>query len=138
MVTLFLPFPPSVNEAYGNNKSGKGKGRYPTTKHKAWLAEADACFMEQKAAKTVGTPVIGPYEAFMVFDETRRRWNSDLSNRIKVAEDSLKRFKLIEDDSKCDKLTVTWGPVQGAMIRVFKSTATSSGQKSKATLLAAG
>lgn len=123
MVTLFLPFPPSVNEAYGNNKSGRGKGRYLTSKHKAWVQEADAWFLKQKAEKTVGTPVLGNYEAFMVFDETRRRWNSDLSNRIKVAEDSLKRFKLIEDDSKCDKLTVTWGPTggSGVFLRLFKS-----------------
>lgn len=134
MVTIELPFPPSVNEAYGNNKSGKGRGRYPTTKHKAWLKEADAWFLKQKSERTVGTPVLGPYEAFMVFDETRRRWNSDLSNRIKVAEDYLKRANLIEDDSKCEKLTVTWGPAPaGVFIRVFKSQDTSPSDSSRTT-----
>jgi crossover junction endodeoxyribonuclease RusA len=138
MVTLFLPYPPSVNEAYSNRRFGKGRGRIKSKVYSSWLKAADGQFLQQKAERTIGTPVDGNYEAFMVFDETRRRWNSDLSNRVKVAEDSLKRFKLIEDDSKCDKLTVSWGPVSGVMIRVFKSTATSSGQKSKATLLAAG
>lgn len=133
-MTLELPYPPSVNEAYGNNKSGKGRGRYLSKKYKAWLKEADAMFLQQKAEKTVGTPIVGKYEAFMVFDETRRRWNSDLSNRIKVAEDSLKRFKLIEDDSKCEKLTVTWGPSPaGVFIRVFRFADTSGSESSTTT-----
>lgn len=133
MVTLFLPYPPSVNEAYGNNKSGKGKGRYPTSKHKAWVKEADVWFLKQKAEKTVGAPVLGPYEAHMTFSRDKRRWNSDLSNRIKVAEDYLKRAKLIEDDSKCESLNVAWGPVDGVFIRVFKYLDTSRSANSRTT-----
>lgn len=133
MVTLELPYPPSVNEAYGNNKSGKGKGRYLTSKHKAWLKEADAWFLKQKAEKTIGTPIVGPYEAHMTFSQDKRRWNSDISNRIKVAEDFLKRGKLIEDDSKCERLTVAWGPCDGVFLRVFKYLDTSASSNSKIT-----
>ena len=132
-MTLELPYPPSVNEAYGNNKSGRGKGRYLTSKHKAWLREADAWFLKQKAEKTIGTPIVGPYEAHMTFSRDKRRWNSDISNRIKVAEDFLKRGKLIEDDSKCEKLSVAWGPVDGVLLRVFKYVDTSKSNNSKTT-----
>jgi Holliday junction resolvase RusA-like endonuclease len=131
LVTLFLPYPPSVNEAFGNNKSGRGRGRYKTAKYKAWLKEANALCMKQRAEKTLGSPIVGPYEAHMTFSEDKRRWNSDLSNRIKVAEDFLKRAELIEDDSKCEKLTVAWGPCEGVFIRAFKWCDTSSGIASK-------
>lgn len=123
MVTLFLPYPPSVNEAFGNNKRGRGRGRYKTPKYTAWLKEADAAFYQQKRAGTVGRPIVGPYEAHMTFSRDRRRWNSDVSNRIKVAEDYLKRAGLIEDDSKCEDLRATWGPVDGVLIRAFRWTA---------------
>jgi Holliday junction resolvase RusA-like endonuclease len=131
VVTLFLPFPPSVNEAYGNNKSGRGKGRYKTSKYKAWLKEADAVCLQQKAERTVGTPIVGPYECHMTFSRDRRRWNSDLSNRIKVAEDYLKRAELIEDDSKCESLNVVWGPVEGVFIRAFRFVDMSPGTELK-------
>ena len=133
MVTLFLPFPPSVNEAFGNNKRGRGKGRYKTAKYKAWLKEADAWVLKQRAEKTIGTPVMGPYEAHMTFSVAKRRWNSDLSNRIKVAEDYLKRAELIEDDSKCENLNATWGPVDGVFLRVFKYLGSSSSNNSRIT-----
>ncbi len=133
MVTLFLPYPPSVNEAFGNNKSGRGKGRYKTSKYKAWLQEADAAFLRQKAKRTIGRPIEGPYEVHMTFSMDRRRWNSDVDNRVKVCSDALKRFELIEDDSKCEKLTATWGPVDGVFLRVFKYLASSESSNSKTT-----
>lgn len=133
MVTLFLPYPPSVNEAYANRKFGKGRGRFKSKKYTDWLKEADAWFLKQKAEKTVGSPVVGPYEAHMTFSRDKRRWNSDISNRIKVAEDFLKRGKLIEDDSKCEKLSVAWGPVDGVFLRIFKYLDTSASESSKTT-----
>jgi Holliday junction resolvase RusA-like endonuclease len=133
VVTLFLPFPPSVNEAFGNNKNGRGKGRYKTTKYKAWIEEADAAFLRQKAKRTTGRPIVGPYEVHMTFSRDRRRWNSDLSNRIKVAEDYLKRAGLIEDDSKCESLNAVWGPVEGVFIRAFRFVDTSPGTELKIT-----
>ena len=133
MVTLFLPFPPSVNAAYANRKFGKGRGRFKSKVYTDWLKEADAWFLKQKAEKTVGTPIVGPYEAHMTFSRDKRRWNSDISNRIKVAEDYLKRAGLIEDDSKCEDLRATWGPVEGVFIRAFRFPVTSHGIASKIT-----
>lgn len=138
MVTLELPYPPSVNEAFGNNKWGRGKGRYRTPKYEAWIKDADAWFTKQKSEKTVGTPVIGPYEVHMVFSRDKRRWNSDIDNRVKCVSDALKRFGLIEDDAKCEDLRATWGPVAGVFVRVHKYIGTSTGKKSKASRISAG
>ena len=122
MVTLELPYPPSVNEIYANRKFGKGHGRYKSAKYKKWSAEADAWMLKQKADKTIGTPIKGPYEVVMVFSKDRRRWNSDLDNRVKVCSDALKRYGLIEDDRLCERLTASWAPVDGVFIRVHKWT----------------
>jgi crossover junction endodeoxyribonuclease RusA len=133
MVTLELPYPPSVNHAYSNRRFGKGRGRIKSKAYSAWLKQADAWFLKQKAEKTIGTPIVGPYEAHMTFSQDKRRWNSDISNRIKVAEDYLKRGKLIEDDSKCERLTVAWGPCDGVFLRVFKYLDSSPSNNSRTT-----
>jgi Holliday junction resolvase RusA-like endonuclease len=133
MVTLFLPFPPSVNAAYANRTFGKGKGRFKSKVYTDWLKEADAWFLKQKAEKTIGTPIAGPYTVHMTFSRDKRRWNSDLSNRIKVTEDYLKTAKLIEDDSKCEDLQATWGPVDGVFLRVFKYLDSSPSESLKTT-----
>jgi Holliday junction resolvase RusA-like endonuclease len=133
LVTLFLPFPPSVNAAYANRKFGSGKGRFKSKVYKDWLAEADAAFLRQKAKGTTGRPIVGPYEVHMTFSIDRRRWNSDVDNRVKVCSDALKRFGLIEDDRKCEKLTATWGPVDGVFLRAFKYLDTSGSDSSKIT-----
>jgi crossover junction endodeoxyribonuclease RusA len=133
VVTLELPYPPSVNAAYANRKFGKGRGRFKSKVYTDWLKEADAWFLKQKAEKTIGAPIAGPYEAHMTFSRDKRRWNSDISNRIKVAEDFLKRGGLIEDDSKCERLTVAWGPVSGVFLRIFKYLDTSPSGNLKTT-----
>ena len=116
MVTLTLPFPPSVNSIW----RFAGRSAYASKEYKAWQKAADAAFLEQKSEKTLGTPIKGAFEIFIVFSEQRRRWNTDLDNRIKVTLDALQRFNLIENDNKCQKLTATWGPVEcGVFIRAF-------------------
>lgn len=127
MVTLELPYPPSVNSIW----RFAGRSAYASKEYTAWKKQADNAFTEQKSQKTVGTPIEGPFEVYMTFSEKRRRWNSDLDNRIKTTMDALQRFRLIENDSKCQKLTATWGPVEGVFIRVFKFVDTPPGALSK-------
>ena len=117
MVTLELPYPPSVNAIWRFS----GRSAYVSKQYAAWKKEADAWFLKQRAEKTVGTPIRGAFEVHMAFSERKRRKNADLDNRIKVVNDALQRFGLIENDSKCEKLTATWAPVDGVFIRVFKS-----------------
>lgn len=117
MVTISLPFPPSSNNLFFNRRGGRTK----TPEYNAWIAEADAMFMQQRAEKTVGTPIDGHFIATIALDQLKRRHNSDVDNRIKACLDFLQRVELIKNDSLCDKLDIAWGPVDGALIRAFKS-----------------
>lgn len=129
MVTLELPFPPSVNSIWRFS----GKSAYVSKQYSAWKKQADAAYLEQKSQKTVGTPIKGAFEVTMTFSDRKRRWNTDLDNRIKTTLDALQRLKLIENDSKCQKLTAMWGPVEGVFIRAFKFVDTPHGDSSKTT-----
>jgi crossover junction endodeoxyribonuclease RusA len=134
VVTLELPYPPTANTIWR-----RGRGRtYLNPKYKAWQAEANGMFMQQKAAKTVGTPIVGPFEVHLTFSDKKRRKGSDLDNRVKPVLDQMQKLGVIENDSLAEKVTACWGPVPGVFIRAFKHIGTSSGPKSKATLLAAG
>lgn len=77
-------------------------------------------FMQQNAARTVGTSIVGPFEVHLTFSSEKRRRNSDIDNRIKPVLDALQRFGVIENDSLAEKVTATWGPVEGVFIRAFK------------------
>lgn len=77
-------------------------------------------FMQQRAEKTIGTPVNGAFEAHFAFSRDRRRKGSDLDNRVKCAMDFLQRVGLIENDSLAEKITATWAPVDGVFIRIHK------------------
>jgi crossover junction endodeoxyribonuclease RusA len=129
VVTLELPYPPSVNSIW---RHGRGRS-YLDKKYEGWKLEALSAFRKQKKEQTVGTPIKGAFEVFMTFSEQERKWNSDLDNRIKATMDALQDFKLIENDSKCQKLTATWGPVDGVFIRAFKFLSTPPSDSSSGT-----
>jgi Holliday junction resolvase RusA-like endonuclease len=76
--------------------------------------------MQQRAAKTVGTPIKGGFEVHLAFSRDKRRKNSDLDNRIKVCLDAMERFGLIENDSLAEEIRATWAPVDGVFIRAHK------------------
>lgn len=77
-------------------------------------------FLQQKAAKTVGTPIAGAFEVHLAFSKDERPKRSDLDNRIKVCLDALQRFGLVEDDSKAEDIRARYAPVKGVFIRAFK------------------
>jgi hypothetical protein len=89
---LKLPIPPSINAAYGNNKRGRGKGRYKTKVYKDWLIEADQWAWAQWRKLDI---VTGPA---MVCIKLPMKMRGDISNRIKVAEDFLVSRGLTCDD----------------------------------------
>jgi len=104
IVTIDLPFPPSLN---GNWKAGGG-GIYASPRYKAWKEEAGWEIRRQKPAK-----IDGRFEAEMVFarpDERKR----DLDNLAKPVLDALKAANVIEDDSLASRLTLAWGPIIGS------------------------
>jgi Holliday junction resolvase RusA-like endonuclease len=91
---LTLPIPPSVNAAYANRKSGRGRGRYKTKAYKDWLINADRWAQTQWRKIE---PVTGPA---MVCIKLPMKMRGDISNRIKVAEDFLVSRGLTSDDSE--------------------------------------
>lgn len=116
MVTISLPFPPSVNTIWR-----RGRGRtYLNPKYKAWQKEADAMYAQQRAEKSIGTPVVGAFEVHLAFSEKKRRKGADLDNRIKVCLDQAQRLGLIENDSLAEKITAAWAPVDGVFMRIHK------------------
>lgn len=145
MVVLDLPFPPSANRLTRHGVRNGKRVSYTNPDYASWKEEAGWMFKAQR--KNAGTPIKGAFTYHLVLDETRWPKASDGDNRCKAPLDFLQDVGLIENDKLAVGGSWSWGPVKGARITAHptqhprikaKSTATSSGQKSKATLLAAG
>ena len=107
MRTIRLPIPPSVNMAYGNNKSGRGRGRYKTRSYREWTRLADGLLlMQMPIAKTCG-----PYEVRIRLPRTR----GDIDNRCKPAMDYLVSRNLTDDDKHARRVTVEIDPALGRL-----------------------
>ena len=113
--TLNLPFPPSVNSIW----RFAGRSAYISKQYAAWKKNADNCFLQQKRGLK---PIKGPFDIFITLSEKKRRKNADLDNRVKVILDAVQRFGLIENDSKCQTLTASWGAAEGALVTIFEHT----------------
>lgn len=87
-----IPVPPSVNAIYGNNKHGKGRGRFKTKRYKEWLTAAGWQIKEQKPQK-----VSGKYRFFLAVPKTR----CDTDNFIKPTQDLIVSLGLVDDDRYC-------------------------------------
>ncbi len=98
-ISLVLPMPPSINEAYRNVP---GVGRVKTSKCRSWIAWA-AFEMKRQARGSIA----GAYAIHVEIDrpDNRRR---DLSNFLKVLEDTIVAQGLVEDDSLCERIKMRW------------------------------
>lgn len=121
MIRVQLPLPTSVNSMYATRR-GSGRGKIISRDYSLWRKEAEAAYLQQKIAKTVGDPIKGHFSVDIVFDQDRRRHNSDVDSRIKASLDFLQRMELIENDCLCDSVSATWGPVPGCLIRAYPTT----------------
>ncbi len=114
MIRLYLPRPPSVNNAYG----GGARRRYRMPKTKAWYEEAGKHVIEQKP-KSIDGPVC---VTLTVHDEGR----GDIDNKIKIVLDLLVKHRLIEGDERkyVRRVVGQWGTVDprengyGALVTV--------------------
>jgi len=112
-VTEFrLPFPPSVNAMYANNKRGSGRGRYPTAEYEQWRADAAVMLMQQNVR-----PVLAGCFVKILLDERRQ---GDCDNRIKPVLDLLVKRGVLGGDSKkyVRGVSVKWAPVSGCYVSV--------------------
>ena len=117
MVMLVLPFPVSVNEIW----RGNGSRTFTSPTYKTWKQEANAAFLQQKRA--AGTPITGHFTYHVVLDEKRRTPKMDGDNYAsKAVLDFLQSVNVIENDSKADAGSWSWGPCDPGMciVSVFQ------------------
>lgn len=98
-ISLVLPMPPSVNGAYRNVP---GLGRVKTKEYKSWATEA-AILMKLQARGSIE----GAYAIHVEIDRPDKR-RRDLSNLLKVLEDTIVANGLVEDDSLCERIKMQW------------------------------
>lgn len=121
MVTLSLPFPPTLNHAKGIGRRKDGSAfMYSKDNLKQFKKDAHGFYLEQK--RDCGEPIKGNFTYHIVLDEKRRPVARDGDNRGKYVLDFLQSVGLIEDDKLADAGSWSWGPVEKntCFVRVFK------------------
>jgi len=116
LLRLTLPLPPSVNVAYRNLP---GVGRVKTKAYKDWATEA-ALLMKLQARGRIA----GAYAIHVEIDRPDKR-KRDLSNLLKILEDTIVAQGLVDDDSLCEHIDMKWtdhiperpGPVRVWLIK---------------------
>lgn len=111
MITLTLPYPPSVNHLYAvvnGRKVLSAKGR-------AYLLAVDESVHRQLWGQSFGSARVA-YTATVFPPDHRRR---DLSNLVKAVEDALTKAGVWNDDSQVDDLRWIRGtPAKGGSLFV--------------------
>jgi len=102
--------PPSLNNIYANVS---GKGRVKTKRYRTWRAAAG---WDVNAAKV--EQLSGPVLLDLTVAKPRGT-RSDISNRVKAAEDLLVFMNVLVDDSQVQEVHVRWGDVKGARIELM-------------------
>lgn len=100
-VILHLPWPPSLNGAFGNSS----KGRRATPRYRAWATEAVLVMRAQGPRR-----IIGPFNVEMTFRRPDRRAR-DLDNLCKPVLDAIVKAGVIEDDHLSREITLRWSPL---------------------------
>ena len=119
-MTLQLPFPPTTNNLYAN--ADRGRGRFPTKPYKAWRERAAVAIRRQAPVRIYGAVIVN-----IQLGRPDRR-PRDLDNYLKAPLDALVQHELIQDDSKIEALSIAWGSVPGATVRVWAYTGERMGE----------
>lgn len=113
LITVSLPYPPSVNNLYSNVA---GKGRRPTSRYATWQRAAQTEVMAQRSKFKVPR-IAGKVQISIVLE--RRRNGMDIDNCAKAIIDTLVKMNLIDDDRHVERLSLEWGDVTGARVDVM-------------------
>lgn len=115
MTEIRLPFPPSVNTMYLNNK-GRGRGRIPSPEYEQWRADAAVMLMQQRVR-----PVLGRCTVWIDLDDTRQ---GDADNRAKPVLDLLVKRGVLGGDSKkyVRRVSIGWETVDGCRVAIEELT----------------
>lgn len=117
MITLILPFPPSVNRLW---RATKGGGVYRSPKYTEWRTRA----MWQLSAQAKGKKVEGPYKLTILAVRPDKR-KRDLGNLEKAISDILVTLNIVEDDCLCEWIEAKWvntGPECKVIIEPIEDT----------------
>lgn len=99
MISIILPYPPSVNKAFRNLAGG---GRARSKNYNAWRKEAQLEIVRQRPGK-----LQGPYKLTIEAGKPDNR-KRDLDNLIKPCSDILVLAGIIRDDSDCVEVVARW------------------------------
>lgn len=112
MLTLALPLPPSLNNAFA---TFNGR-RIISREYKAWKATAGKAVAEQLASMDRAPEVKQHYSLHYRFNINHK---SDIGNREKCATDLLVAMKIIPGDQWCDCLVIERDrTIDGAVVTV--------------------
>lgn len=104
MITVTLPAPPSVNEAWANVP---GKGRVKTRRYTDWISNAtwklQLQLKEQETQRIAGRCIV-------VIGVERHSQTADIDNRVKPLLDLLVSQNVIDDDRHVDGVAIAWNP----------------------------
>jgi len=110
ILTLFLDWPPTVNNYYAHTK----RGVYLSAKGRKYSHSVELDVQEQAPDIYITETVL--MEVHLFPPDRRRR---DLDNYMKALQDSLVKAGLIEDDSLIDQLFIYRGEVvKGGLVLV--------------------
>lgn len=99
--TLSLPYPPSTNRLYANNKA---EGRIKTREYKSWLNTALWQLKTQSFRQ-----IEGDFSTHIKVGRPNRRYG-DLDNKIKPIMDALVKAGAVKDDRYAIRHVIEWLP----------------------------
>jgi len=99
IVTITLPFPPTVNNLFSQTVRGR---RFPSKQYKRWR-DAAYWIIASAKNKTLGPP----YRVAVSLERPDRR-PRDADNYLKAILDALVHMRVIVDDSRIDSVTAEW------------------------------
>lgn len=106
---LMLPYPPTANNLFVNNK--RTRGRFPSPAYKAWRDEAKRAIDRQVLRVNGGYTLRFRWPVKVVISlgrpDRRRR---DLGNLEKAATDYIVSVGILADDSLIEDLRLRWDP----------------------------
>ena len=111
MTEFRLPFPPSVNDMFLNNK-GRGRGRIPSPDYRAWKDHAGWELNAQRVKPFQGRAIV-----HIDLDDTRQ---GDCDNRAKPVLDLLVKQKVLAGDSKrhVKRVSIGWEKLTGCRVAI--------------------
>jgi Holliday junction resolvase RusA-like endonuclease len=100
MIAFRLPFPPSVNDMYLNNKGKTGRGRIPSPAYKKWQEAAGLMLNTQHRTVLQAKWLLPLQERCWVEVQLNDKRSGDVDNRIKPVLDLLVKQGVLKGDSK--------------------------------------